>query len=969
VDLSAKSLMGLLTVAVVASTLIGPGAPAARGDHDALPHSTGDPDRRFELVSPSYKVAGIGVGTSYSGPGNLTSTGHAAHAGDRFAVGSDWGSMLLDSAAYAFANDWAFADRVGDQVGWMSHTPITHPLSKHEPTRFLRMQTATPDLSKVVWTGNGGPIPLFQQMASDWPNAASSFVTDWEGRWELFGPTDPGQVPAGTIAEILTAPALSADGLHVVGSGPIRGMEGSRDPSHPSIPGLAGRSVYDLDLSGGITDAFPVPGMRKLVNVCTGDGPERTVIPSRTAGGLLTEQMCPGALAGRDYRLISDRGASLVRGSNSAPGSTQDGLVSNNGRRMFFMAPDPDTGDPDGIGPSTGGSDPCGASTDAATSCPAQLYVRERGVDGVTRTRWISRAQPGLLGSQQASLTGPALFEGASEDGSRVFFRTSSPLTFDDPNGVKDGGGNVVSPLPEGVTTGLASNDSWDLYMFEFAPGPDGDPATPDGDPTGPGSKLTRITAGPTGIADPNGLQITGGINFSQGVLRFASDDGSRAYFAVSGQLPGVTAPPDPSRLTAPGGDHTTATQANLYAYDAGEPAVADRWRFVARLPRAVDGNPLPSPQALSACATTAVSVASPLSDPNGSSGAIDFAAGGRNCVRGTSDGAFITLWTPGQLLSGDAGASVDVYGYDLDADELIRISAAQGGVGGTYPCGHSIPGQVSVAAAFQCHGDGGLEIGGVTTQTPNPILGVATDPPVPGDRIAFFQSRSRLVPDDMDDAYDVYQWRNGVLSLLTTGASASDGAIYRGNDRSGRNVYFATVDSLTWQDVDAVADVYVARLGGGIPRPIPAPVCQALADGCQGPGGVVAGGDRMATSVTGGGKNTAPAARARLAVRGLGARARRRAARSGVIRLRVRPSEAGRVRAVARARLGSRWRVVGRTSRRFEGGRSATMQLRLSRVVVRRLRAGERLKVRVRIAMGGARPRTVAVALRKPER
>ncbi len=132
-------------------------------------------------------------------------------------------------------------------------------------------------------------------------------------------------------------------------------------------------------------------------------------------------------------------------------------------------------------------------------ACPPQLFVRESDPDGGNpRVRWISRAVDGLLGEQDASLLGQTFFEGASEDGDKVFFRTTSPLTVDDPNGVKDGGGNVVAPPPGGVTTGVASRESWDLYMYDF----------PDAAGVDPGDgELTRVSGGPGGASDCNNPQ------------------------------------------------------------------------------------------------------------------------------------------------------------------------------------------------------------------------------------------------------------------------------------------------------------------------------------------------------------------------------------------------------------------------------------------------------------------------------
>jgi hypothetical protein len=280
---------------------------------------------------------------------------------------------------------------------------------------------------------------------------------------------------------------------------------------------------------------------------------------------------------------------------------------------------------------------------------------------------------------------------------------------------------------------------------------------------------------------------------------------------------------------------------------------------------------------------------------------------------------------------------SGDVYGYDAVRDRLSRLSAPSGGVGGSYPCRYA-----------------------------GPILGVASDPLVPGDQIAFFQSRSRLVQNDTDAAYDVYQWRNGELSLLTPGDSApSDGQMLKGNDASGRDVYFATRDRMTWQDVDSVLDVYTARIGGGIVQPSAPPLCGTLVGACQSVGiGVPTTTQPVTGKPSSGGAS--PRARTGLSIAGLSRKARARAARSGVLPVRVRLGRAGVVRLVARARVGKRRQLVARGSVRLGGTGARTVRLRLSGGAKRALRGGKRLRISIRASSAGARPRTVTVPLKR---
>jgi hypothetical protein len=551
----------------------------------------------------------------------------------------------------------------------------------------------------------------------------------------------------------------------------------------------------------------------------------------------------------------------------------------------------------------------------------------------------------GPIAGQEASLLDRALFEGASRDGSRVFFRSRSPLTPDDPNG------GCGAPC----TVGDESSDSSDLYMYELAGGPDGDPATPDGDP-GEGT-LTRISAGPTGGSDCNSPFSSDTRDYTDmPSARFVSDDGGRVYFVCvvpltdgPGATNGTITSPSPSPMVDPGGGRSPQpSAANLYLYEAAKP-VAERWRFVAQLPRSTAGGEVAS------CATTAARSGESLS-----AGPVLTQIVATNCVRGTSDGSFVTFWTDGRLTGDDDPDGVaDIYAYDAAADELTRITRAEPGA----------PGDPYACVSALCHGDGGIGGGG-----PLPALGVATDPAIAGERVAFFESRSQLVPGDTDDAYDVYEWKRtpgqpaGELSLLTPGDSVRDGQMYKGNDRSGRNVFFATRDRLTWQDHDAVLDVYTARVDGGVPDPVAPPVCAVLADGCQGQAGGVPGTAAPVTGVVGGG-NAERGPRARLSLRGPARAQRRRAARRGVVALRVRVNRPGRVVAVARARVGGRGRVVGRAARRLSRPGAAVLRVRLSRPARKRLRSGARLRLAVRVGMPGALARTTHFTLRRSGR
>ncbi|HSK49738.1 MAG TPA: hypothetical protein VK889_04495, partial [Solirubrobacterales bacterium] len=749
--------------------------------------------RAYELVSPADKVGGVGVGLWGGGTlGVAPFSGGAATLGERFAVGGWLGSILLDGAT-GYGADWAFAERTDS--GWVSSSPVTHAASNQQIFRTLQMMEGNPSLSTVTWASNGNLLRPFPELAP-WPGIAARFVGDWEGRWELLAPTALDQIHHEEGTNGMVVEKISADGstlLFTAAGSPraaVGGMAGPGDPAHPQWNDLvAGGALYLDDISAGLSDRFEGNGVYSNAGVCADD----TQIPERNGSSKLEDQSCAAPGAGRDATLISPRGAAADVGGVIAPNA-----ISADGSRAFFLSPDPAAS-----GVPTAGC----TGTGAGSICTPQLYVRQRNADDTVTTRWISKAEPGLFGNQDATLTGGVRFAGASTDGDKVFFQTNSPLTEDDPNG-------TGAPVPGGVLTGAPSNSSWDLYMYDLPDGPDADPATTDADPAG--GTLTRVSAGPTGAADCNVVS-----NVTHNSLRFASDDGSRAYFTCAAPLAGAAGAPSGS-ITSPSGTAASTDATNLYAYDG------DSWGFVARLPKA--GDPV------AVCSTTSGLPHDGMLGSKQSNKHVGFDSNAfPRCLSGSADGAFLTLWTTARLSADDPDSvTVDGYAYDADRAELSRITAPQGGVGGAYTCnsdggGFGIP-------VVACNADSGFGVG-----IGNP-LGVVTHPATPGDRIAYFQSRSRLVAADTDNAYDVYEWRNGKLGLITTGQSPFGGNVgelggsfYKGNTADGRNVYFATHEQLSWQDNDAVLDIYTARVGGGIPEPQLPPACAVLADACQG--------------------------------------------------------------------------------------------------------------------------------------
>ena len=114
------------------------------------------------------------------------------------------------------------------------------------------------------------------------------------------------------------------------------------------------------------------------------------------------------------------------------------------------------------------------------------------------------------------------------------------------------------------------------------------------------------------------------------------------------------------------------------------------------------------------------------------------------------------------------------------------------------------------------------------------------------GGEEVFFQSPDRLVPEDANEAEDVYEWRakgsgipectrtEGCLALISSGQGEKPSFLYAMSG-DGHDVFLQTKETLVGADEAGSPSIYDAREGGGIPEPVPPAPCQG--DACQGQG------------------------------------------------------------------------------------------------------------------------------------
>jgi hypothetical protein len=371
-----------------------------------------------------------------------------------------------------------------------------------------------------------------------------------------------------------------------------------------------------------------------------------------------------------------------------------------------------------------------------------------------------------------------AEFLGASRDGSRVFFRTTAPLT------------------------GEGEGD--ELYMARIGcPSGEGEACEPAETQNMSVTELVRVSR------DPN----VGEAAEVRGVVRIAPD-GSRVYFVAGGVL---------SEGPARGAD-------NLYVYEP-DPEHEGRYRtvFVADL---CSGPGLSgSVEDLHCPADLNEGKKGGRNDLElwggyETSGNSSSSWGGGSVSDQTAgvDGRFLVFSTYAQLSAGDTDSAVDVYRYDAQSGLLERVSIGEDGY------------DANGNGAFDAH----IKLASSATAQVAEEYEMGTRAVSENGSRIVFTTAEPLSPDAVNGLVNAYEWHEepgwseGRVSLVSSGNSqqpVEDVVI----SPSGGDVFFVTSQGLVPQDNDGAPDVYDARLDGGF-APAPAPVRECSADACQGP-------------------------------------------------------------------------------------------------------------------------------------
>jgi hypothetical protein len=428
--------------------------------------------------------------------------------------------------------------------------------------------------------------------------------------------------------------------------------------------------------------------------------------------------------------LVSKCGAVLGLSAGTVFQGSTHNAVSSDGSKILFTAPDPYAS-----GASCWNEEATGSKT-------PQVYARVNGEETIK----VSAPEEGVVETVAAkNPVQPALYVGASEDGSRVFFVTRSRLTKD------------------AVESGTQGMELYE-YHFEAAEGENWWE-----------KRLVRISGGES-------RKVEGDVSDVPAI----SGDGSTVYFDASGEL-------------------TAGHKGGLFRFDT----VTGEMRYVA-----------PSQGYPGETAGSSTWYKRVLG--SGLDLALDVSAN----YYTTGDGRFLVFSSTENL--------AEIPGYKSEGhSELYRYD--------TEPA----PGHKSIECVSCNPGGSSPNFSSEFTRSAvreNNPAGTAPRPISENGEFVFFDTAESLLPQDTNGKIDVYEWHEGVISLITSGQDSADSFFLdsgpyvnaAGKTVEGGNVFFGTHARLVPQDTDSAGDLYDARIGGGFKLSEESGQCEG--DACQNP-------------------------------------------------------------------------------------------------------------------------------------
>lgn len=277
------------------------------------------------------------------------------------------------------------------------------------------------------------------------------------------------------------------------------------------------------------------------------------------------------------------------------------------------------------------------------------------------------------------------------------------------------------------------------------------------------------------------------------GAFAAVSPDGSHAYFSSTQALTGGEENDN--------GEEAKAGVFNLYTWDGGTTS------FIGRL----------SPSDVTAVGGLRAWTGTFNSGPQTGRASAP--------VRSTPDGGVFVFQSHARLSAYDNEAMGEIYRYAPAAEAGKRLLCVSCDPTGAPP---------SAGALLE-------DLEGLFSPPETMIANLTDD----GQRV-FFQSFDQLLPEDANEAEDVYEWTaqgagepectrpGGCLSLISSGQGETPSLLYA-MSADGHDVFLQTKEKLVGVDVTGSPSIYDAREGGGIPEAVGSAPCEG--DACQGQG------------------------------------------------------------------------------------------------------------------------------------
>lgn len=648
---------------------------------------------------------------------------------------------------------------------------------------------------------------------------------------------------------------------------------------------------------------------------------------------------------------------------------TSTNAISKDGSKLFFEAPLPET---------TGGSLDTGRS---------HLYMRN-----------LSAGTTSALDEPESE--GWARYEGASEDGSLVFFTSNEGL----------GGTPAVPELYAFNTTGAAIGPVPSMSAISISLGNDGiQPSTTLTTEALPGEETIAV-ASTTGFGEGHRVTIEGesltvkevlgptevvlaqalanphpiGASVAQQVgevlgMSAIANNGARAYFVSDVVL---------SQNHNSTGSAAVEGEPNLYTYDVRSGVTT----YVATLGR-FDVN-----QCEPNCAGGRAFLL--VGEPDLSRRAFPTPDGSALVFESTTDltGDDESLNTrltapvlPGEYtlqVESTAGMAPKQFiligsGADAEREQIEKIDSPTEltvteydenfnfGVVGEFAAGEPVARpDVEVyrylaggaLTCLSCAGAGTVPVGSAFVGLP---AGGTYGPP--GQSVAmsedasrvFFMSANPLVPGAQParpghegESMNVYEWEGGQVSLISDGSTS--GSIFDGTTPSGNDAFISTRSQLTSGETGNWINVYDARVNGGFPEP-PGEPAPCIGQACRGPGGATPFLEVPASSLGALEEGAGATDEGTFEVAPVSASQRQRLAHTGRLTLKVTATSPGTLEASISTTIEGQDVRVAHATAALAGPGAAKLELLISKAARQRLARQKSLALRLEVTFSGS--------------